>query len=77
MSKALEKFKELNEELRKATYLERNTRQALTGNLPKKKLKLYEPVVTKAYVDKLNASQRAEGAYKKLSMAERELVARN
>jgi len=74
MSKALKMFKQRNEELRKATYLERNTRQALTGNLPKRKIKEYEPVVTKAYVDKLNASQKAAAAFKKLSVVDKAIA---
>jgi len=74
MSKKLEEFNKIKDDLRLKQRLHRNTEKALTGNLPKKKLKKYAPVVTKAYVDMLNADQKASAAFKKLSATDKTAV---
>lgn len=70
----LEKFVEANKAYKQAKTKERNTRQALTGNLPKHKLKKYESVVLSAHINLRNAGERLRGAYNNLSTQDKFMV---
>lgn len=70
----LDRFKEAADEQILASRLERNIKLALTGNLPKHKIRKYQPIVTNAYVRRFNANEKLQAAYKKLSEIEKAMV---
>ncbi|MFI2837585.1 hypothetical protein [Mycolicibacterium sp. PDY-3] len=72
----LEKFETAYESLVKARIADRNTRQALGGNLPAHKVRKYKQVISDSNVALINAQQKAIGLYKKLNTREQILVQR-